>query len=180
MAEKPKAQTILESMGISGILDDPPVEFETTENPIPPDADFSEFDTSKIYEYAGPTTEGKTASEKYWHIRQYYMNQTRAAKRNEQITASIEDIKRILTSGSIEEIKDLQKQRHIWRKHAHEYRTDQLPICQVENCTEIALDGSKFCVRHILMDNEQKLFAECPNCHQPYPINSQCFRCNGK
>ena len=179
MTEKPDAQSILQSFGISGTLEEPPADYDTTENPIPEDADFSTFDTSKIYECAGPTTEGKTASEKYWHVRQYFINQCRASVRNEHVDQSIAQIKQIIQTGSVEDIKELQKRRHVWRQYAHQYRTDDQPICEEENCIELALEGSKYCIRHILLDPDQKLFAECPNCLQPYPINSQCFRCNG-
>ena len=178
MTQKNDPQSILQSFGIPGTLEEPPTDFDTTENPIPEDADFSTFDTAKIYDCAGPTTEGKTASEKYWHVRQYFINQSRAAVRNEQIHQTILDIKQVLQTGSIEDIKELQRQRHIWRQYAHHYRTDDQPICEEENCIELALEGSKYCIRHILLDPDQKLFTECPNCHQPYPINCRCFRCN--
>jgi hypothetical protein len=50
-------------------------------------------------------------------------------------------------------------------------------MCASPRCPNAAVPGSEFCVAHILLDQNQKLFAECPDCHRPFPVMGACFAC---
>jgi hypothetical protein len=157
----------------------PPNAHETT-NPVEGLSDFSSFNTKPLYQAAGDSPETETLIQKYVHARQFYMNKDRAEKRCSLINEHLENFKNILKNGSLEEIGDLYKQRHVWRKKAHEIREDGQPICQIDSCIHVALPGSIYCVNHILNDPNQKLFVMCPECKRPHPINSDCFTCRTK
>ena len=138
---------------------------------------YDKYDTSAIYTLAGPSAEGRNPQEKHLHMRQFYLTQIRASNRQEETDKMLESIENVLTNGSIEDILALQRDRHEWRTIAHNERQDQYPICENPECTNICVHGSNFCPNHILLDPNQKLFVECPNCHSPKPVNSNCFRC---
>ena len=173
----PSVLKILQENGCEIPNQDPPVDALDTDNPVDTNSDFSNFNIKPLYEAAGEAPEAETTEEKYLHMRQYYMNQDRTERRSALIQEHLNRFKEILKNGTLEEIKELYKERHIWRQKAHEIREDGQPICKVESCIHIALPGSEFCINHILKDPDQKLFTMCPTCKRPHPINCECFTC---
>jgi len=176
----PSVRAILKENGLDIPMDDPPAHYSTTENPISPNADFSTFNTEPLLFAAGDPIDSKSKDEKYQHLRQFYLNQLRSGSRNELIEEHKKKIRNILTNGSLDDIKDLYKQRHMWRQKAHELRQDDQPICAISDCINIAVPGSEYCINHITKDKNQKLFVECPVCKRPYPVCSSCFTCRGQ
>ena len=174
---KPSVQAILEEAGCE--IPTEPAPKVALDSPMPFDqtTDFSHFNTKKLYTAAGEPGEGKSRDEKYLHMRQFYLNQVRADSRQKLIQAHEEKIRKILTEGTPQQYQELLKQRHIWRTRAHEIRNDDKPICKFENCIQIALPGSDYCVAHILNDPDQKLFVACPKCNRPHPVCTDCFTC---
>lgn len=176
-AISPTVRALLESAGIDANLEDVPARYEVAPNPIEEDADFSTFRTDPIVASAGEAPSSKTDTEKYWHIRQYYIQEERAKEREEVVAERLEKIQETLKNGDVAAIKDLFKMRHAWRQRAAEFCTNPEKICENESCTHVALAGSSFCASHILQDPDQKLFVECSFCHRPYPAMSKCFAC---
>ncbi|OHT17455.1 hypothetical protein TRFO_02464 [Tritrichomonas foetus] len=177
----PKIRSILEANGCDTALIEVPTHFETTENPLDPNLLSSDFQTQKLYDISAcQAGDNKTASDKYWHIRRYYLNQVRATTRNQLIEEEKAKINEILKSGDNTKLQELFKKRHEWRKAIHNFRSDDQPICDVENCHHVALKGSTFCINHITHDKSQKLYVECEKCHQPHPVFAACLCCNDK
>ena len=170
-------KAIFKEKGCELPTEEPPAKYSIAENPISLNSDFSTFDTSSLYLAAGDFGDNKTKDDKYLHIRQYYLNQNKTTSRNQLIEDHLNKIKNTLTNGSLEDIKELYRQRHIWRQKAHEIRKDEHPICLIEDCINIAVPGSSYCINHIVKDPNQKLFAECTICKRPYPVCSSCFTC---
>jgi hypothetical protein len=173
----PQIRAALEASGCDTALADPPTQFETTDNPIAADELFSTDDTQMLIDFAGPSPQAHTELERYWHVRQFFLKQDRAASRDEQGNAKLERIRAAVRSGDSADVLSLFRQRHVWRQHALEHLTDGRVICRVDCCPHIATTGSEFCINHILLDPSQKLFCECPSCHRPYPAMSECFAC---
>jgi hypothetical protein len=173
----PGVPSILDAHGCDLGLEDPPGQFETTENMIPADAVIANFDTAPLTDLAGQSPLSRTESERYWHVRQYYLTQDRASTRDPIVSEKLARIKATVKSGDRAQVLSLFRQRHIWRQRALECITDGRQICKVENCHHVATAGSDYCINHILLDERQVLFVECPTCHRPYPIMSECFAC---
>lgn len=171
------AKAILEENSCEIPTEAPPSGALESPCPIDQSSDFSTFNTHGLYEAAGDPGDGKTRDEKYLHMRQYYLNQSKAESRQKLISQHSEKIRRILTEGTPEELEELYKNRHMWRQRAHEVREDDKPICKVENCIQIAAPGSEYCICHIMNDPNQKLFVLCPKCNRPHPVCSDCFAC---
>ena len=59
----------------------------------------------------------------------------------------------------------------LWRNKQFEIakRGDAHPeqCCSVEICPNVAMHGSKYCIWHILMDEQQTFFVECDKCGWP-------------
>ena len=174
---KPTVQVLLQESGFEIPTEAPPADAIESTMPIDVTANFSTYNTKELYNAAGDPGDGKSRDEKYLHMRQFYLNQYRADSRQKIIQAHSDHIRHILTEGTPEEFQELCKQRHIWRTRAHEVRNDDKPICKAENCIQIALPGSEYCVAHIMNDPDQKLFVMCPNCKRPHPVCSDCFAC---
>ena len=173
----PEVLAILNQNGCEIPKEDPPAEPFDTTNPLAGESDFSNFNIRPLYEVAGENPEAQTNEERYIHVRQFYMNKDRTERRSALIQDHLAEFKNILKNGTLEEIKELYKKRHMWRQKAHEIREDGQPICKVESCIHIALPGSEYCMNHIMNDPDQKLFIMCPTCKRPYPVNCECFTC---
>ena len=179
METKSQLQQILESNECDTSLVQVPETFETAPRVVDPHESSTNFNTKRLFEISQlSSSESKSAADRYWHARRYYLNQIRASSRKQMNESEQKIIKEILKSGDKEKIKELFCNRHKWRTAIHEFRGDDKPICEAENCPHLALIGSKFCINHIMMDKEQKLFVECSNCHQPHPVFTKCFCCN--
>jgi hypothetical protein len=173
----PAVRAILEANGCEGNLEDPPAQYETTERMIGSDEMISSMDTEKLTALAGRSAAGRGDADRYWHVRQYYINQARGQRRDAEIEEKLVEIENVLKNGDPDGIAELFRQRHLWRQQVVEHMTDCRPICSVPDCYHVSAVGSEFCINHILLDREQKLFVECPVCHRPYPIMSSCFGC---
>lgn len=174
----PAQLQILEQYGCSIPTEAPPEVQIDVPQIIPTDKNFSYFNTQPLKEASSTTSLNKSRKSVYIHVRQYCLNSDKTEKRGEIVQDQYESIKKVLKEGSLEDIKELYKKRHIWRNLAHDVRKDDYPICKVESCIHIALPGSEYCANHILLDPNQKLFIECPTCKRPYPKNGECMTCN--
>lgn len=176
---KDSVKQFLESNGLDTELAETPQSFETTESYLEPSESSSLFQTSKLFELSGCIpTETKMNSDAYWNVRRYYINQVRAQARKEFLDNEKNNIQECLRSKDINKIRELFTNRHEWRKAIHEFRSDDYPICAVDNCHHVALKGSKYCINHITLDENQKLYVECPKCHQPHPVFTNCLSCH--
>lgn len=176
--EKTPLQTLLESNELDSNLPDVPQNYVTTQTILNPTESSLNFHTQKLTEVScGAQTEPKANLETYWNIRRYYINQARASARQEFLQKGKEQIQNRLKSTDINEIRQLFKERHEWRTQIHNFRSDNQPICSVENCPHVAICGSQFCINHITKDPNQHLYVECQHCHQPHPIFTNCFTC---
>ena len=176
---KDSVKQFLESNGLDTELAETPQSFETTEACIDPSESSQVFQTSRLFELAGcHSAETKMNSDIYWNVRRYYINQIRAQSRKEFFDKEKSSIQEIIRSQDINQIRKLFNDRHEWRKTIHNFRSDDFPICEVNNCTHIAIKGSSYCINHIVLDKNQKLYVECPNCHQPHPVFTNCLACH--
>lgn len=177
MALNPAVKALLDSAGLESNLDDVPAKFEDTEQVVGPEDVFSSFDTTALLDAAGEAPSCRTNAERYWHVRQYYLREKRAAERDAIVADRLAKIQATVKEGTKDQIVEMFKQRHQWRQKADEFCTHTDKICKSEGCLRVALRGSEFCVNHIMSDPNQKLFVECPNCHRPHPVMSSCFAC---
>ncbi|KAK8886801.1 hypothetical protein M9Y10_037834 [Tritrichomonas musculus] len=177
--QKDSVQLYLESNGLDSALSEVPSKFETTEKHLESTESSLSFQTQKLCETLGcqPPADGKMNSDTYSNIRRYFVNQARGQSRKEFLDREKKSIQEKLESGNIDTIRLLFKNRHEWRTSIHKFRSDDMPICVVENCPHVALKGSNFCINHIMLDKNQKLYVECPQCHQPHPVFTDCFSC---
>lgn len=176
-AMNPAVKALLDSAGIDSNLEDVPAQYAVAPNPLAEVEDFTMFNTEPIRTSAGEAPSSKTDTEKYWHIRQYFIQEGKAKNREQVVAKRLPYLQETVRSGDTEAINELFKKRHVWRMRASEFCTDQEKICKNERCTHIAVPGSDYCTNHILQDEKQMLFAECPECHRPYPKMSRCFAC---
>ena len=179
MALNPALKAMLESSGLDSNLEDVPQRFEETESLVGLAEPFASFRTEDLIEAAGEAPLCRTDLEKYWHVRQYFVKKEKAATQGKIVAEKLDGIKAVVKHGNKDEIMNLFKQRHVWRQKAEEYCTGGNRICKSEQCPNLALKGSEFCVQHILQDPNQKLYIECATCHRPYPVMSKCFACRG-
>lgn len=176
---KDPVQQFLESNGLDTELCEVPQQYDTTDNYLEPSESSLSFQTQKLCEISGcQPNETKMNSDLYWNVRRYYINQVRTQSRKDFLDKEKNDIQEILRTKDISQIKKLFNDRHEWRKSIHNFRSDDMPICEVNNCHHIALKGSSFCINHIILDPSQKLYVECPNCHQPHPVFTNCLSCH--
>ena len=172
-----EVRSLLEIEGCDIPTEDPPEDYVVAENPLVSEHGFSPVDTSAIYQMSGANVFGKKPEEMYWSARQFYIHQLRAVKRNTLIEENLDEIKRILASGDLNEIGKLMEERHKWLTAAHKYRGDNRPVCYESNCSHFALPGSKYCINHITNDKQQKLYTKCPVCDTVYPVFASCTFC---
>ena len=173
-----EVRSLLELEGCDVPSEEPPIDFLVADNPLIHEATFSPVDTSALYQISGADSINKKPEDRYWAARQFYVHQLTAVKRNTLIEQGLQQIKETLTSGNIDDIKNILKQRHKWVSEAHKYRNDTRQICYEENCAHFALPGSKYCINHITLDKQQKLYVKCPSCGTVHPVFCPCSFCN--
>ena len=177
MALNPTVKALLDSAGIESNLEDVPAQFEETKILINQEDPVTSYHTEDLVAAAGTAPSCRTELDKYWHVRQFFIKEDRSETRKKVVSEKLDAIKSVVRNGNKDQVLELFKRRHLWRKKASEYCTSGDRICSVENCPNLAVDGSDFCVNHIMQDSSQKLFTECPHCHRPYPVMSKCFAC---
>jgi hypothetical protein len=158
----------------------PPAAVRDDRQPDPLGRAVRNVDTQVLIDAAGPSPQARTDRERDWHVRQVCLRRDKAASRDQRKTLSIERIRDLVQRGDSADILNLFKQRHTWRQHAIDHMADGRVICKVDCCPHVATAGSEFCINHILLDSNQKLFCECPSCHRPYPAMAACFACRRK
>lgn len=174
---KPSVVKLLEEKGLDIPTENPPEDAEETKNPIDVRGKFKNFHSKKMYDASGEVGLEQTKENKYLHLRQYYITQVKTETRNQAIEQKTEELRKILTTGSPEDIEKLYEQRHQWRITMHAKTNDIKPICKYDKCISTAIPGSEYCANHILSDPNQKLYIECPTCHRPHPVCTICFGC---
>ena len=171
-----EVKSLLEIEGCDIPTEDPPSDYLVAENPLVTESGFTPVDTAAIYQMSG--AEGKKADEKYMAARQFYVHQIRSTKRNTLIEENLDEIKRTLASGDIDQISKLMEERHKWVSAAHRYRGDNRPVCAEKSCSHFALPGSKYCINHITNDKQQRLYVKCPTCQTVHPVIAPCPFCS--
>ncbi|EAY17396.1 hypothetical protein TVAG_319910 [Trichomonas vaginalis G3] len=174
---KPSAIAILEERGCEIPKEAPPSEAVNTKNPVNTDGPMKNFNSIHIVQACNEQSNPQSKEDKYIHLRQYYVNQVKGETRKQILDKKADEIRKILLKGSPEQIEQLYLNRHKWRQAIHEFRNDDKPICKVENCINVVVPGCEYCINHINLDPNQKLFVICEKCHRPHPVCSECFTC---
>lgn len=167
----------LEGNEIDIPTEDPPSDAQDTKNPIDLKGKFKNFNSYKMYQAAGDVSYPESNEDRYLHLRQYYINQVKGEKQRAKNETMSGAFKRIINDEPLEKIEGYYTLRQRWRQEMHEQIKDGKKICHCQNCINVALPGSDYCINHILEDKNQKLFIACPKCHRPHPFFSVCFTC---
>jgi len=173
----PGARAILEAAGIDSSLEEAPRSFAEPVNPIAKDHAFSSFAPDDLISPAGESPSARTPTERYRHVRQFYMRDGRADGRDRLVAQRLSEILTTVKTGDQAAVLELFRRRHVWRQRATEMCAGHDKVCAVEHCTRAALPCSTFCVGHVVRDPDQRLFVECPACNRPHPVMSACFAC---
>jgi hypothetical protein len=155
---------ILRANGCDTGLEAPYSKFLSASNPVCPDDQFASFDTSELRRSFEPPPDSATD---YAAIRRFYVAKIRNELRSRLIADKFRSIRETLTNGGRECISELFAERHNWRVGAARLSPSGIRICVSPRCPNAAVPGSEFCVAHILLDPNQKLFAECPTATGP-------------
>lgn len=174
---KQSIAAILEERGCDFPKEPPPADAVNTKCPINVDSPFKNFSSIQLLQACNEQTNPQSKEDRYWHLRQYYINQSKGETRKQILDKKADEIRKILLKGSPEQLESLYESRHKWRQAIHEARQDNKPICKVSNCINVAVTGYDYCINHITEDPNQKLFKLCPKCNRPYPVCSECFTC---
>lgn len=161
---------LLHEKGCDEQIFEPPTEFEVVPSIIDPEDMFSNFDTQET-EQESPKTPND-----YMKMRHSYLNEIRNQDILKENNHKLEFFEQIARNGNPEELLDLFKRKHQWKKAVCE-ATQKGTICQNEYCPNYALVGSSFCPNHIHEDEKQNFFVQCPNCHRNRSKMIKCPFC---
>ena len=169
-------EEVLKMFGNS--LPSPPESFiENPPNPVLPDQPYDSFNIQALVNDLNIENDQENPYPSYLQSREKYLSVLRNKEQEKAAKFITDKIEQILFHGSIADLLQLYQKRHICRTQISHY-LNKAPICCVDGCINLCLEGSSFCSIHILNDPNQKLFKECPQCHHPYPIVSECFYCS--
>ena len=116
----------------------------------------------------------------YERIRQKHVSSANVGAIDELVRNERGKIEEVLRNGDRDAILEIMRLRHHWRSKSLESYSSERAICEVPTCSAIAVVGSKFCMAHIMHDDNQKLFTECPKCKRPFPVTGDCFACKDR
>lgn len=170
--------SLLQANGCDQQIFDPPEEYEVSPNAVEQDELFSNFDSSLAYSLINPPdAERKKDQEDYMNVRHSYTNEIRKKNQIDESDEKLREIERIAREGNSDELIELFKLKHTWKKSIYEAQCKDCNICEDEHCLNIALPGSQYCPNHIHLDEEQKLFVQCPVCKRNHPKMMRCPSC---
>ena len=174
-----KVKQILEENDCDTSLNPPPANYETTDNPILPSENISAFDTRQLYFDSGlfSVDYKLTQSEEYLRVRKYYTYQLHLQEEQQMIKEESSNIKNILKTGNIDDIKEIFHKRRRWAESYNKFSPQIEPLCKVESCPNKAVPSSEYCIAHITNDPNQSLFVKCSVCDHMYPKTCSCFYC---
>lgn len=170
--------SLLQANGCDQQIFDPPEEYEVSPNVIEQDEMFSNFDSSLAYSLLNdPDIEEKKDQDNYMSIRHSYTNEIKKKVQVDESEDKLKEFERIAREGNPDELLELFNLKHTWKKAIYEARSKEFNICEDEFCSNTALPGSLYCPNHIHLDQEQKLFVQCPTCHRNHPKMMRCPSC---
>ena len=155
-------QEILEESDIKGTLCDVPNDFSDVMNPL---------DDESLLEvlFARSFEEDPADDEPAKETRQSLLSSSLSVT-DDDVQARYDLLRETVASGNLSAALKLMTDRHRWVSQTRN-------TCKVSSCTHLALSESEFCVEHIVNDEKQKLFCECPTCKRPHPIGCHCLFC---
>lgn len=170
--------SLLQANGCDQQIFDPPLEFEASPNIIDQEEMFANFDSGLAYNLYNNHNDEDRNQDNYMVVRHAYLTEVNNQKKLDESDEKFQEFKRIAKEGNIDELLELFKQKHTWKKAVFDERTNTHFICDFEYCTNVALPGMKYCPNHIHLDEHQKIFVQCPICLRNHLVMSKCPNCD--
>ena len=163
----------------------PPNFVESKKNPYLK-ADLKQFSKGSFYQISPPEKDDDIQCflENISRNRRHYLRALENKAREETVKQQSQKFAEIIKEGiknpKHTEFLNLFKERHKWLSNYQIYDENLPVICKVESCINPCFCNSEYCLNHILLDPNNKMFAQCPKCHRIYLANGNCTCCGKK
>jgi hypothetical protein len=158
----------------------PPKHSQTATPPIPLEAAATTQDR-RFYPVPAPDASklefARVVTSNRRHFTQVVEGNARAEDLAESVRRRIQEFRAMLDPPNLGQIRDLLREKHAWRQEIARFSAEYPRVCADPQCSARPIDGSDYCIAHILMDGRQQFFEQCPRCGRLFPRSGSCFFC---
>jgi hypothetical protein len=135
----------------------------------------------RIYSSSSQTVTNRTFAATATRNRSHFNHEMEAHMRNEEIAQAVRErtreLQEIIATCDLERLRSYIQEKHRWREGIAAALPDSPRICAHPDCIASRVEGSEYCVAHIMQDPNQKLFVKCGRCGRVFPKCGSCFIC---